>query len=120
MAVLPNNHPKSRYREDSGWIVPTLLNSWVNYQPGTWAVAAYRRIDQVIWLKGLVTGGNTSIAFTLPEGFRPFEGSRMLTSISNAGVMRLDVNMGGDVTLFANAAGGFPGSFVSISVSFAM
>jgi hypothetical protein len=55
--------------EDSGWIEPTLENSWV--QAGV-ATASYRKVGARVYLRGRVKGGtNGSIAFTLPKEFRP-------------------------------------------------
>lgn len=56
---------------DTGWITPTMQNSWVDYAGG-YTPTAYRRIGNRVFLRGLVKAGtvNTSM-FTLPVGFRP-------------------------------------------------
>lgn len=52
---------------DSGWITPTLVNSWTAGEP-----VAYRKIGSVVYLRGSLTGGtNSSTAFTLPAGYVP-------------------------------------------------
>lgn len=56
---------------DSGWIVPTLGNSWVNHG-GVYATAAYRKINGVVYLKGLIKNGTLAqTVFQLPVGYRP-------------------------------------------------
>lgn len=56
---------------DTGWQAPTLTNSWVNFGSG-YATAAYRKINGMVQLRGLVTDGTTAASmFTLPAGFRP-------------------------------------------------
>lgn len=54
---------------DSGWIAATLAGTWTNFGSG-WHTAAYRKIDGVVYLRGLVTGGTGTI-LTLPAGYRP-------------------------------------------------
>lgn len=57
----------------SAWVAPTLLNSWVNTGSGL-VVAGYRKIGDVVSLKGTVSTGTLgSIIFNLPAGFRPVE-----------------------------------------------
>jgi hypothetical protein len=52
---------------DSGWIV---VSSFSNNFAGT--NVAYRKINNVVYLRGNVSGGTAaSAAFTLPTGFRP-------------------------------------------------
>lgn len=105
---------------DSGWIAPTLLNSWVNYGSGL-ANAGYRKIGNLVRLRGIVKDGTGAVAiFTLPSGYRPtvqvisaavaFDGA-----VHVAG--RVDVETDGDVILY-NPAGG-AGDWVSLdNVSF--
>ncbi len=56
---------------DSGWIAPTLGNSWVNYG-GTFQVAQYRKHGDVVRLRGVIKSGTiNALAFDLPSGFIP-------------------------------------------------
>lgn len=58
---------------DSGWIAPTLLNSWVNFGGG-YSTVGYRKVGSLVTIRGLVKGGVTTDGteiFTLPAGFRP-------------------------------------------------
>ena len=58
--------------EDTGWIAPTFQNSWQNYGADGWETAAYRRVNGVTYLRGLVNVGTMGqTIFTLPAGFRP-------------------------------------------------
>lgn len=58
---------------DTGWITPSLLNSWV-YFGSPQAVPAYRKLNGVVYLKGLIKNGTLGVgAFVLPSGFRPSE-----------------------------------------------
>lgn len=55
----------------SGWTQATLVNSWVNYGL-TWDTAAYRKVGDIVYLRGLVKNGSIPGAiFTLPSGYRP-------------------------------------------------
>lgn len=71
---------------DTGWIAPTLTNTWANYASG-FQSAAYRKIGNQVFIRGLVkdgvVGGATPI-FTMPVGFRPTAGIVMYAGISAA------------------------------------
>ena len=58
---------------DTGWITMTLLNGWVNFSTA-YAPAAYRRMNGVTWITGVIKSGSSvagqAIA-NLPVGFRP-------------------------------------------------
>jgi hypothetical protein len=62
--------PSGAYYEAVWTPVTSFLNSWVNY--GGWGTAAYRKVNDLVYLRGLVRNGvvGTSI-FTLPAGYRP-------------------------------------------------
>lgn len=56
---------------DTDWVVPTLVNSWVNFGAGH-QTARYRRLGGVVYVEGLIKDGVIgSTAFTLDSGFRP-------------------------------------------------
>lgn len=55
------------------WVAPTLLNGWVNYG-NPWQNVQYRRIGDIVTIRGLATAGTVTsgtIIFNLPVGFRP-------------------------------------------------
>lgn len=55
---------------DSGWVPPTLLNSWV--QQTSRVAVGYRKIGKVVYLRGSMFGGvSGSTVFVLRPGFRP-------------------------------------------------
>lgn len=54
--------------DDTGWVAPTLTNSWVTADSLT---VGYRRVNGVVYLRGRIANGTSNSAFTLPAGFRP-------------------------------------------------
>ena len=59
---------------DTGWITPTMENSWVNTEG-----LRYRRIGGRVYLKGVTKGGaNGTQAFVLPVGYRPEENTQLI------------------------------------------
>jgi len=53
---------------DSGWINLTLVNSWAVTLGET---PQYRKLNGIVYLRGLITGGSATTVATLPVGFRP-------------------------------------------------
>jgi hypothetical protein len=90
---------------DTGWIeVTSFTNSWVNYGAG-FPTAAYHKIGDLVYLKGLLKNGTVSAAaFTLPAGFRPTTTRHFITMMS-AGAGGLRVNASGNV-IFGDPSGG--------------
>ncbi|MDQ3039483.1 MAG: hypothetical protein M3R16_06785, partial [Pseudomonadota bacterium] len=85
---------------DSGWVAPTLLNSWANFG-APFATAGYRKISKVVYLRGLVAGGmiaDGTTLMTLPVGYRP-TATRMFFVKANTGHCRIDVEAGGNVII---------------------
>ena len=82
-----------------GWIAPTLGNSWVDFLAGV-APTAYRRIGDVVELRGAIKSGtvNTTV-FTLPAGARPTAGIEIFPVVAGAGGARLDIGTNGTVTV---------------------
>jgi len=86
--------------DDSGWTnISSFSNSWVNFG-GTHAVAAYKKIGNIVYLKGLIKDGTLgSKAFTLESGYYSTE-YFILSTIASSGTVgsgRLDVQTNGDV-----------------------
>lgn len=50
---------------DSGWITPPLQSGWTHS-----ITVQYRRIGNILYLRGRPTGGVSGVVFTLPAGFR--------------------------------------------------
>jgi len=97
---------------DDGWRNLTLLAGWVKYGGSVYATPAYRKVGNMVEIKGLMSSGSvatqTRIA-VLPEGFRPSE-MRLFTVVSHTGAAyvnaRLDVHSNGDITM-ENMGNGF-------------
>lgn len=55
-----------------GWIMPTLLNGWVNRNTGFDGPLSYRRIEGLgVQVRGIIQLGTTGVVFFLPNGYRP-------------------------------------------------
>ena len=98
---------------DTGWIVPTLLNGWVNFDwSHQWA--RYRRIGGVVYVQGLVKFGSSGIIFLLPEGFHP-NNKLLHATVCNANAFcRIDVDPDGTIRLEWR----YSNWWVSINMSF--
>ncbi len=80
---------------DSGWIAPTLGNSWVNYG-GTFQVAQYRKHGDVVRIRGVIKSGTiNAVAFTLPAGYIP-PADLQFAVVSNGAYGTLQVNGAGN------------------------
>jgi len=89
--------------EDSGWIfvgdtgAPAFENSWVDYDGSTFGLPRFRKINNIVYIEGLVKNGTmTSSAFTLPAGYRPYN-RLIIASQANNALGRLDVFTDGSV-----------------------
>jgi hypothetical protein len=57
---------------DTGWKTGTLINGWLNFDATNWGVARYRRVNGIVYVRGLVKSGTMGMnVFVLPVGFRP-------------------------------------------------
>lgn len=66
---------KKAEKDASGWIMPTLLNGWVNYDGLRYSDAGFMK-DSIgyVHLRGMISGGAMNpgvVIFKLPEGYRP-------------------------------------------------
>jgi hypothetical protein len=94
---------------DSGWVAPTLLNSWTTYD-ANFNTAGYRK-DSEGWvhLKGMIKDG-TGIMFTLPLGYRPkVDGARryLIACHASGGIGRIDLFSNGDVQYISGGTAWF-------------
>lgn len=88
---------------DTTWTPFALVNSWVPYG-SPYVTPAYRRIGDVVELRGLTKDGVTTLGTTictLPVGFRPPTGTVTVTIVSGTatGVGRIDISTSGAVTV---------------------
>ena len=79
---------------------PAFESSWVNFDSGTHAQAAfYKNPLGTVYIKGLVKTGTLNFAiFTLPSGYRPSEKLHFSTT-SNSLFGNLTVSANGEVRL---------------------
>jgi hypothetical protein len=70
--LVVDGNGKATIGGDSGWIaVLSFGNLWENYG-SPYATAAYRKIGNRVFLRGLVRSGTSAVPiFTLPVGYRP-------------------------------------------------
>lgn len=56
----------------AAWQTPTFQNSWVNFVPdGGQQTVKYRKVGDMIQLRGSCGNGTAGTIFTLPTGYRP-------------------------------------------------
>ena len=88
--------------EDTGW---TTVSSFFNGYSGE-ASIAYRKISNVVYLRGRVSGGGAnSLAFNLPSGYRP--AAEMVFAVQQFGTGNINyitINTDGNVVPNATAA----------------
>lgn len=66
------------------WAAVSFLSGWNNYGQG-FQTCQYRKIGDVVYLRGLMTGGAMAqFAFVLPSGFRPPARIQIVTQASGA------------------------------------
>lgn len=88
-------------RVEVGWVTPTFLNSWVDFDStgAVAATAAYRIDGNVVRLRGTVSSGSSGFSiFILPAGLRPSMQQQWVVP-TNGGTGRVDVHTGGQVVL---------------------
>lgn len=79
------------------WIAPTLLNSWVNFDTSLYSAAGYRKVGDLVELRGLVKSGTIGLAvFNLPVGYRPTRSHHLPVAANDAyGTCRVNGSSGG-------------------------
>ncbi len=89
------------------WVYPVLQNSWVNYNPPTYAAAAYRAMaDGTVMIRGFIALGAFNVAiFTLPVGYRPLS-VEYFSTVAQSGVAQIAVYATGIVRVTGYFAGG--------------
>lgn len=92
------------------WNVLTLASGWINLAGG-WTAGSYRKIDDIVYLRGTLNyaaslGSGSNIVATLPSGFRPALGVMFPCMYNNNNTtMRVDVNSSGQIVLQTVATG---------------
>lgn len=88
---------------------PAFSNSWVNYDTTNWGYAAFMKDSLgIVHLRGLIKNGTVStVAFTLPAGYRPSGAKYIFLTSTNTTVFgRTDVLTDGGVQVAAWGQGG--------------
>ncbi|MFF3922659.1 hypothetical protein [Paenibacillus lactis] len=67
VSVLMN---KKLDKDTSGWITPTLLNGWEQYDSTSYLVG-FKKIGNIVILTGTIKNGVSGHICVLPEGYRP-------------------------------------------------
>jgi hypothetical protein len=83
------------------WKTPTLLNGWVNYG-GSDEDASYEKTGNRVSLRGTIKSGTTAagtVLFALPSGYRPAKNFYAMTICSGNNLVRIKVDLNGQVTL---------------------
>lgn len=71
----------------TAWTTPAFLNGWGPYLAATSQGTQYRKIGDIVYLRGnMANGALGSDAFTLPVGFRP-PGRLFIAAIVAGGVL---------------------------------
>jgi len=88
---------------DSGWINLTLVNSWVVSLAET---PQYRKLNGVVYLRGLITGGSAATVATLPAGYRPVSSIRNVVkaATSASATTTLQIDSSGLITTTVGAS----------------
>jgi len=84
----------------TAWTALTLTNSWTNV--GGWGTAQYRKVGDMVQLRGVVTGGiaNSSVA-TLPTGYRPVDQITIPYAANGTGANYMSITPTGTIQPFA-------------------
>jgi hypothetical protein len=78
------------------WLVPTLLNGWVNFS-GSAVPAGYRKEGDWVYLRGFLKDGIDNTIFTLPVGYRPPYTMHYPVVTTTAGTSHVNVTSSGGV-----------------------
>jgi hypothetical protein len=96
------------------WTALTLTNGWTNV--GGFGTAQYRKVGDMVQLRGLVTGGAISAVIgNLPAGFRPLIQMTVPFAQNGVGANYLSLTPNGDITPAANGYVSLSGIAFSIS-----
>lgn len=94
------------------WIPLPYQNGWEDYETGTkpnYTRGEYRKVGDVVQLRGLLRGGTANPITTLPAGFRP-PADLIFCTMSSDAHKRIDVRSDGSI----HTRGGIP-TWVSVS-----
>lgn len=83
------------------WTALPLVSPWAIYGGG-WMPPQYRKIGDIVYLRGLLqrgTGATSNVA-VLPVGYRPTVGTEIFGLLwsGTSGIARVDIDTGGNIT----------------------
>ena len=99
----------------SQWTAPTLSGGWENFAP-----VGFRRVGDVVELRGAIKSGALGVAFVLPEPLWPPAKNSLFVVVAGPGVARLDVTWNGEVAVRSYAAGGTNAIVSLVGVRFSL
>jgi hypothetical protein len=91
--------------EATPWTNATLGTGWTNYGGATYGPAQYRRLGNLVYLRGLITSGSATYdmvaatVLTLPVGYRPLKAEIFAQDSGGAAHCRVDVRATGEVSV---------------------
>lgn len=77
---------------------PNFENNWTNFGAEWNTAKFYKSKDGRVYLEGVVTGGSSSVIFTLPAGYRPAKRIFFMVSHAGNGRGRVDIQDNGIVS----------------------
>lgn len=92
--------------EDTGWIVPTLTNSWSSIS--SIYSMRYRRMNGIVYLRGMCSGGSATPIMTLPTGYRPGSTKRYLVQSETSGTTAVSIVIDHTTGVCSAATGSTP------------
>lgn len=105
---------KKAEKDAPGWITPTLLNGWINYDSVSYLGASFNRDSTGrVRFAGLIAGGSINpgvLVFRVPAGYRPKKQAMFDVPCSDGNTMYLGalvVGPDGSITLLRVPANGF-------------
>lgn len=102
------------------WIPMGLVGTgWANYGAG-WAFAAYRKVGDVVQIRGLIGGGAIGATIAvMPDGYRPLEHQIVTGQVDYGGggwhAARIDILSDGVLRAYWN---GGPAAYLSINMEY--
>lgn len=91
---------------------PAFQSTWTNYGADFWQWAQFRRVGDMVEVRGLVrTGADNTSVFILPPGYRPT--ADLIFPVDSASIKhaRVDIDSAGNVIGRLGAGGGTTGYF---------
>jgi hypothetical protein len=102
------------------WISLPYATGWLHYDANTFYGGAYRRMGDLVYLRGLVTqvGGAAATIGTLPAGYRPAR-QVIQSQLCSTGQARYDITTSGVITTSTTISAGnwvcFDGVYFSVT-----